>query len=293
MGHWAKMIGCRITHIVGLPVNPPQLPFTSSQGTIQTTWADFIDHINYVLNVITVGLGNFPYTDRWQDLEAILGSQSYDGSPVPGNVLDIECLWEWCTCTTLTGIPQCDMCDTNIMNYYWLSPPTVVPMITISDIYNGGALTTPVNSIANVPDDLKAAVDIISNPANGLFNTNTKELKWEKMPATGPGGVPMLPGPASTCTANRYATNGGTDCEVAQYAYGPDGGNYWKLEYGFWLGGAAGAYFGPNFINGWETWSDLLTDVKPVINASVGIPTNMLVSSSDNFDELTVKLEWY
>ena len=59
---------------------------------IQTTWADFIDQINGLQGG---SVYNFSYGDRWQDLEAILGSQSYDGSPVPGNSVDIECIWEY------------------------------------------------------------------------------------------------------------------------------------------------------------------------------------------------------
>ena len=273
MGHWAKIIACRITQIGGTAPNP-------LQGALKTTWADFIDLLNSIL--VMGGIYNFPYTEEWSEIVIVLGNQ-----------VGIECIWEYCTCTTLSGPPTCQMCDINIMNYYWLSTPVIVPMIDISTIYNGGALTTPVTSIVNLPDDAKQAVDIITNPANGLFNTNTKELKWEKMPATGPGGAPMLPGPATTCTPNRYQQNGWTDCDLYEYGFGPDGGNYFKLEYGFWLGGAAGAYFGPNFINGWDTWADLLNAVKPVINASQGIPTNMLVTNSDNFDELTTKLEWY
>ena len=103
IGHWAKILGCRITHIGGVQVNP-------IQGALKTTWADFIDLLNGAL--VSGGIYNFPYSDRWQDLEAILGSQSYDGSPVPGNSVDIQCIWEYCECSTLSGpsIPINDSC---------------------------------------------------------------------------------------------------------------------------------------------------------------------------------------
>ena len=101
-GHWAKIVGCRVTHVGGVQA-------TTSQAVIQTTWADFIDLLNSPL--ISGGIYNFPYGDRWQDLEAVLGSQSYDGTPVPGNEVDIECIWEYCECNPVLPSPLVDSCD--------------------------------------------------------------------------------------------------------------------------------------------------------------------------------------
>ena len=276
MGHYAKIIGCRVTHIVGQPVN-------ATDGMIQTTWADFIDHVNSILVAWYVGpLYVFPYTDRWQDLEAILGSQSYDGSPVPGNVLDIECIWEYCTCDTLAGAPPCGLCMSTVWNYGSASAPNYVPMIDISTTYNGAALgngTLPYNY-----NDQQQAIDIITNPLNGLFNTDFREMKWEKMPGTGPGGTPMSytsPG----CSPSILNVQGYPDCTPYVTDLGPSNGNFMRWTMGWSVGNG-------NFGGGWNNWADLLADVSSYINAAN--PANgMEVTPSDTYDELNIKIEWY
>ena len=43
----------------------------------------------------------------------------------------------------------------------------------------------------------------------------------------------------------------------------------------------------------WDNWADLLNDVGSYINAVPGIPSNMVVTSSDSFSELDTKIFWY
>ena len=90
MAHWAKILGCRITHIGN------SLP-SAAQGALKTTWADFIDHINGP--IVNMGY-SFPYSDRWQDLEAIIV-----------NHMGIECIWEYCECNPSLPSPITDTCS--------------------------------------------------------------------------------------------------------------------------------------------------------------------------------------
>ena len=270
IGHWAKIIGCRITHITGTQA-------TVSQGMIQTTWADFIDQINGLQGG---SVYNFSYGDRWQDLEAILGSQSYDGRPVAGNEVDIECLWEYCVCNPNT--PGCNLCMSNVWNYGTSTTPNYAPMVDISTMFYGGALgdgTSPYTF-----NDISQAVDIITNPANGLFNTNFTEMKWEKMPITGPGGQPYFQ-TANGCTQAALSGLGYPDCNPLLPDFGADNGNYRKFTK--WDVGNG------NFGGPWANWADLLNDVASYINVTPGIPNNMLVTSSDSYSELDTKIFWY
>ena len=124
-------------------------------------------NLNQINNLLGGGVYTFAYGDRWQDLEAILGSQSYDGSPVPGNAVDIECIWEYCECNP--NVPSCDLCMSNVFNYGTGTSPNYVPMIDISTAHYGGALGD--GSLPYGFDDLEQVRDIITDPSNGLFNT--------------------------------------------------------------------------------------------------------------------------
>ena len=270
IGHWAKILGCRITHITGVQA-------TVSQGMIQTTWTDFIDQINGLQGG---SVYNFSYGDRWQDLEAILGSQSYDGSPVPGNSVDIECIWEYCVCDP--NISGCDLCMSNVWNYGTSTTPNYVPMVDISTNYYGGALGD--GTLPYTFNDRLQAIDIITDPANGLFNTNFTEMKWEKMPLTGPGGQP-LSNTANGCSPTTLTGLGYPDCTPFLPDFGVDGGNYRKFTQ--W-GVGSGNLGGP-----WDNWADLLNDVGSYINAVPGVPSNVIVTSSDSYSELDYKIFWY
>jgi len=172
VGHWAKIIGCRITHVSGALATP-------SQGVIQTTWADFIDQINGLLGG---SVYSFAYSDRWQDLEAILGSQSYDGSPVPGNAVDIECLWEYCECNPTLPSPLVDGCDdksdiTNTMSA-WQTANGMWWQMTVN------YFTTPGQPQYNTLADPNSG-DIISN-----YKYEQPDFPGSQNPCYGPlGGI--------------------------------------------------------------------------------------------------------
>jgi len=262
IGHWAKIIACRITQIGGTAPNP-------LQGALKTTWADFIDLLNSIL--VMGGIYNFPYSEEWSEINIVMG-----------NNVTIECIWEYCTCTTLSGPPACNMCDCNVMIYPGGTP--IVPMIDISTTYYGGALgdgTPPYNYF-----DLGQARDIITNPANGLFNVDFREMKWAKMPLGGCGTTPFhphIPG----CTQTTYNNNGWTDCDPGEPCLDNCNGNFNKF-YGGWA--LNGGHFPPH---AWMTWGSLLNDVSTVINIAPGVPTSALISLSDTWDEFRASLEWY
>ena len=87
IGHWAKIIGCRVTHVANAQPTP-------QQGALKTTWADFVDHINSLFGGVPY---NFPYGDTWQDIESVLG-----------NHVGIECIWEYCECNPALPSPVND-----------------------------------------------------------------------------------------------------------------------------------------------------------------------------------------
>ena len=260
IGHWAKIIGCRITHIAN--AQP-----TVAQAAIKTTWADFVDHINSLFGGVPY---NFPYTDNWQAIENVLG-----------NHVGIECIFEYCECDS--SAPGCTLCMSNVYNFGSASVPNYSPMIDVSTTYYGGALgdgTPPYNF-----NDLKQVRDIITDPSNGLFNTDFREMKWEKMPWTGPGGTPMTY-THQLCSPQFLNNNGYFDCDPFVADLGPSNGNTRTFSMGWAFGGG-------NFPPGqWFNWADLLNDVAAVIN-STPLPAGMAVTSSDNYDELNVKAEFY
>ena len=93
MAHWAKILGCRITHIGNAAPTP-------AQGALQTTWADFVDLINSLFGGVPY---NFPYSNNWQDIEAVLV-----------NHVGIECIWEYCECNPSLPSPITDSCVNKI-----------------------------------------------------------------------------------------------------------------------------------------------------------------------------------
>jgi len=259
MAYWAKIVGCRVTHVANSTPTP-------AQGAIQTTWADFIDHVNSSL--IISGVYNFPYTDRWQDLQAVIG-----------NHIGIECIWEFCECSTITGPPACNICDCNVMIY----PGTgvMVPMVDI-----GGGLALGNGTLPYNFNDESQARDMVTDISNGLFNTDFRELKWEKMPWTGCGGAPAdptIPG----CTQGILNNNGWSDCDALEPCLGDCNGNNYKWYNGWSVGGSN---FPPT---AWNNWADLLSDVGSVINAVPGIPIGMVVNSTDNYQSLKLSVGWY
>ena len=163
IGHWAKIIGCRITHVANAQPTP-------QQGALKTTWADFVDHINSLFGGVPY---NFPYGDNWQDIEGVLG-----------NHVGIECIWEYCECNPALPSPVNDDCynkidvTNDLHTFAGNNNPNLPQILNFFTTQLGGALNLPGASIQEYKYEVNTAVPY-NNPCHGPLGGEYKiTTKW-------------------------------------------------------------------------------------------------------------------